>query len=110
MAAPTTSSSGTTGYLWHWSSGKRVKPSGGDVEVHSAENAADSELKFRFVPAEGAGHYGYIEFVKNNKVVCPKGGEVDPDEKTKLILKENRHAGYQSAFMQDDLVFFVKSK
>ena len=109
MAAPTTSSSGTTGYLWHWSSGKRVKPSGGDVEVHSAENAADSELKFRFVPAEGAGHYGYIEFVKNDKVICPKGGEVDPDEKTKLILKENRHAGALFGFDEENKVILHKS-
>ena len=109
MAATTTTTTGPTGYLYHWSSGKRVKPRGDDLEVHSAEDATDDELQFRFVAVEGAGHYGYIEFVASGLIVCPKGEDLDPDNKTKLLLRGSRNAAALFGFDEENKLILHKS-
>ena len=88
----------------------RVKSRGVDIEVRSdADNVDDDELQFRFVTVDGAGHYGYIEFVANGKIVCPKGEDLDPDDKTKLLLQKNRHAAALFAFDEENKLILHKS-
>ena len=89
----------------------------------SAGKADDDELQFRFVAVEGAGHYGYIEFVANKMVVVPKGEDVKPDDKTKLLVRSVDVTGYTEktdkfrnivitlryAFPQEYLMYIINS-
>lgn len=99
------------GYLHHWSSRKLVHPRGGEftlpghskgwklwpdddvkLSVHS-DKSNPERLQFRFVPVDGAGHFGYIEHVNSGMVVQPKCGSLDPSNDTHLVLRSDRHAG-----------------
>lgn len=87
-----------TGYLFHWSSKRLVRPEKFDPKdgtylvVHS-DKEEPGRLKFQFVPEDNAGHFGYIQHVKSKLFVHPKGSGLDPDDDTYLILKPERHAG-----------------
>ena len=81
---------------------------GTDLVVHSAKNDP-GRLQYRFVPVDGAGHYGYIEHVSSGKVVHPKGGDLDPGNGTHLVLHSDRHAGALFGFDEEDTVILHKS-
>ena len=100
---------GPIGYIFHRSSLKLVHPLGGssnpnnDTKLVVYGSSIDPErLQFRFVPAEGFGHFGYIEHVSSEKVVHPLGGSLDPDNDTDLVLHSARHAGALFAFDVED--------
>jgi hypothetical protein len=55
-------------------------------------NSKDKEMKdltpfqFRFLPVQGAGHFGYIEHVASGKVVHPYGGQLEPQSEQKVSI------------------------
>ena len=108
-------SEGPIGYLFHWSSRKLVHPKGGspdpsngtDLVVHSDKNNP-CRLQFKFVPVDGAGHYGYIEHCSSGKVVHPKGGDLHPSNSTRLVLHSDRHAGALFGFDEEHVVILHK--
>lgn len=91
---------GPTGYIFHRSSGKIVHPDD-TVYLHS-KKSNPGQLKVRFVPVEGFGHFGYIEHLASGKIVHPYGGSLDPGNNTVLKLHSDRHAGALFGFDEDD--------
>lgn len=91
---------GPTGYIFHRSSGKIVHPDGSLVLRSNKSN--QEQLKVRFLPVEGFGHFGHIEHVASGKIVHPSGGSLDPGNNTNLLLHPDRHAGALFAFDEDD--------
>lgn len=108
---------GPIGYIFHRSSRKLVHPDGGSrnppnetkLVVHRDKDDPE-RLKFRFLPVQGFGHFGYIEHVASGKIVHPSGGELYPGNNTFLIYHSDRHAGALFAFDEDDRIIHKGGK
>lgn len=100
---------GPVGYLFHRSSLKLVHPSGGssnpgndtELVLHSGKDNPQ-RLQVRFIPVQGAGHFGYIEHVTSGKIVHPYGGGLNPGDDTQLVYHSARHSGALFAFNDED--------
>jgi hypothetical protein len=55
-------------------------------------------LQVKFIPVDGAGHFGYIEHAPSGRVVHPKGGAANPRNDTALVYHTDRHEGALFAF------------
>lgn len=105
-----------SGYLHHWSSRKQVHPRGGafnpeedtELTVHIDKRDPD-RLQFRFVPVDGAGHFGYIEHVTSQKVVHPADSSLTPGDDTYLVLRTVRNACALFTFDEENRVIMHKS-
>ena len=100
-----------TGFLYHWSSGKVVRPRDLSKPVNTdliITNDIKDTYRFQFSPVSGAGHFGYIEHVASGLVVLPKiswwstSNTLDPADGTSLIIQPSRHAGALFGFDEDD--------
>lgn len=56
----------------------------------------------KFVPVDGAGHFGYIEHVPSGKIVHPKGGKPNPRNTTALVYHSDRHYGALFTFDEEN--------
>ncbi|CAB3997468.1 c Gal-specific lectin [Paramuricea clavata] len=102
---------GPIGYLFHRSSGKLVHPKGGSSDpgnntslVLYDDRSNAGRLQVRFVPAEGSGHFGYIQHVSSGKIVHPQDGRLDCGENTHLVYHSDRHGGALFAFNEGERI------
>ena len=101
------------GYIVHRTSGKVVHPYGGREKpgdntglVVYTGGLGQRRLQFRFVPAPGFGHFGYIQHVTGGKYAVPYGGWDVPRDDTGIVLwwKPN----YSSLFAFDEANEHIK--
>ena len=96
---------GPIGYLWHVTSGSLVRPRNLNQRyftelVLNNNKPEDLQLiQFRFIPKNGAGHFGYIEHVCSQNVIGTKDHITNARDGTGLVLHTRRD--YSALFGYD---------